>query len=243
MTTATDATDSGPVSHEVRSVRSPLNRRLVAWVLLAGWLVVAVAAVATGERESSLDSLRDAIAEGDVDEVRVEGGLGPRSRGFSTVKLTWSEHGLDYFTEVTQARGRPSRGETWRSDDRPRRVAGDLAGFLDLGDDDVRLVRTRDYGSGIHAELVGWRLTGWVVWLMAGLFVMTSGMLGGAGEPWRATRRAWFWLILMLPPFVCPAYLLFGGPAGLARPKRPEARLTGGWAFLLAILLGGIGIA
>ncbi|RHW25914.1 hypothetical protein D0Z08_16365 [Nocardioides immobilis] len=82
-----------------------------------------------------------------------------------------------------------------------------------------------------------------MTWLMAGLFVMTIGMLGAAGEPWRATRWAWFWLILMLPPFACPAYLLFGGPAGLARPKRPEARLTGGWAFLLAILLGGNGIA
>ncbi|RHW25913.1 hypothetical protein D0Z08_16360 [Nocardioides immobilis] len=80
MTTATDTTDSGPVPPQVRSVRSRLNLRRVAWVLLAGWLVVAVAAVATGERESSIDSLRDAIAEGDVDEVRVEGGLGPRSR-------------------------------------------------------------------------------------------------------------------------------------------------------------------
>ena len=63
-------------------------------------------------------------------------------------------------------------------------------------------------------------------------------LLVGSREPWRATSWAWAWLILLTPVGV-PAFLLFGGITGLAPPRPGHRRLTGGWAFLLALALGG----
>jgi hypothetical protein len=57
-------------------------------------------------------------------------------------------------------------------------------------------------------------------------------------QPWRATRWAWFWLLWTAPPLGILAFLLLGGSTRLWPPARAEARLTGGWAFLLTILLG-----
>ncbi len=65
-------------------------------------------------------------------------------------------------------------------------------------------------------------------------------VLNGGPRPWRATRWAWAWLVLLVPPFGIAAYLALGGPTGLFRPRDPRrVWLTGGWAFLLALLLGG----
>ena len=48
------------------------------------------------------------------------------------------------------------------------------------------------------------------------------------------------WLTLLGGPIGCLAFLLLGGPLGLWPPKDLTRRLTGGWAFLLAmVLLGG----
>ena len=35
-----------------------------------------------------------------------------------------------------------------------------------------------------------------------------------------------------------PAYLLFGGPTGVAPPAQPGKRLRGGWAFVILLVLG-----
>ena len=55
---------------------------------------------------------------------------------------------------------------------------------------------------------------------LAGLALLVTGP-----QPWRATRWAWFWLLL-LPPVGSIAFLLLSGPtAGLPAPKvRPGRR-------------------
>lgn len=64
-------------------------------------------------------------------------------------------------------------------------------------------------------------------------------MAGAGPAPWRATSWAWIWLILGGGPLGSIAYLLLGGPLGLWRPRDVNRRLTGGWAFLIALVLGG----
>ena len=56
--------------------------------------------------------------------------------------------------------------------------------------------------------------------------------------PERATRWAWFWL--QWNPVGVLAFLLLSGPVpGVPAPRPGARRLTGGWAFLLSLLLGG----
>ena len=57
--------------------------------------------------------------------------------------------------------------------------------------------------------------------------------------PWRATKWAWIWLILLSGPLGSVAYLLLGGPLGLWRARDLSRRLTGGWAFRIAMVLFG----
>lgn len=52
---------------------------------------------------------------------------------------------------------------------------------------------------------------------------------------WRAPGA----VVLLAGPLGCVAYLLLGGPLGVARPRNPSRRLTGGWAFLLAMIFFG----
>ena len=66
-------------------------------------------------------------------------------------------------------------------------------------------------------------------------------LLVGGRHPWRATRWAWFWLVVLtgVPTYAIVAYLLLSGRTPLVpAPRRGARRLTGGWAFLLGVLLG-----
>jgi hypothetical protein len=80
---------------------------------------------------------------------------------------------------------------------------------------------------------------GWLGLFYLVLLAATLVLKGGP-RPWRATRWAWAWLVLLVPPYGIAAYLVLGGPTGLLRPRDPRrVWLTGGWAFLLALVLGG----
>jgi hypothetical protein len=87
-----------------------------------------------------------------------------------------------------------------------------------------------------------WTLVGWSVPALAGWLALVAGaatllLIVGGPRPWRATRWAWVWLGLPLGPLVLLVYLLLGGPLGLWRPAEGSRRLTGGWAFLLAVVI------
>jgi hypothetical protein len=67
----------------------------------------------------------------------------------------------------------------------------------------------------------------------------TIAVVAGWPEPRLATRWAWFWLIAYCWPAALVFLLLEPTPAWRRGPVRaPRRRLTGGWGFLLALLLG-----
>lgn len=95
-----------------------------------------------------------------------------------------------------------------------------------------------DNAADSVSPLLGWRGPNWLGAAAAILFLISFMLLVSGPQPWRATRWAWFWLLL--PPIGSIAFLLLSGPTPLLpRPKDPARRLTGGWAFLLAIPLIG----
>lgn len=233
VTDSPDIREARPHPAAARRQRA-LVPRVLAWLLVLGWCVAAAIVVLLGERQSDLYSLQDAIVSGAVDEVRMEGGLDASMRGSGLVELHWSQHGIGYVAEVTQLRGRQFDGA---SDDRPD-VRGDVAVFLQQSGD-VRVASARRHESGFSTRVLGWELTGPVGWLIPGLAVLTLAVLVGGHEPRRATRWAWAWLMLASAPLGGLAFLLFGGPCEKVIRRPTPSRLTGGWAFLLMLLLGG----
>jgi hypothetical protein len=89
------------------------------------------------------------------------------------------------------------------------------------------------------SSLLGWRLPNWLGLAAFALVLGGLASLVGGPQPWRATRWAWFWLVLT--PVGSIAFVLFSGPTPLLpTPRDPTRRLTGGWAFLLSIPLGAL---
>jgi hypothetical protein len=116
-------------------------------------------------------------------------------------------------------------------------IVGSVEDHLAALNPDVRLTQGSLRGSTFSA--LDYEAPGSVGLAYLVLLVGTLGLISGP-RPWRATRWAWAWLVLIAPAFGVPAYFLFGGSTGLFRPRPPgRIWLTGGWAFLLAILLGG----
>ncbi|OLT23438.1 hypothetical protein BJF81_11055 [Ornithinimicrobium sp. CNJ-824] len=78
--------------------------------------------------------------------------------------------------------------------------------------------------------------SGTVAVLPAVVGVLWLLVLAAGPEPRHATRFAWFWLALSpLVLLAVPAYLVLGA-RGAQEGRR---RLTGGWAFLLTLVLNG----
>ncbi|WP_299932949.1 hypothetical protein [uncultured Nocardioides sp.] len=213
----------------------PRLDRIAAWVLLAGLLVMYAAAIAVGERETDLPHLREAIASGEVTEVRLSEGLDDSSRGYVGVQIAWEQHGISYSTTITQASGERQARQA-RSGNASTPVAvGDVADFLTTDGQQVRVAGATDPPYGTSTEVLGFTVPGG--FFVAQLVITCATLLLiGAREPWRATRWAWAWLVLLTPIGV-PAFLVLGGSTGLLRPRKPHRRLTAGWAFLLALLI------
>lgn len=96
---------------------------------------------------------------------------------------------------------------------------------------------TRDQRRTDGGRLLGWQVPNALAISAAGLCVAAFGLLLAGPQPWRATRWAWFWLLL--PPVGGIVFLLLSGPTpGIPAPRNHHRRLTGGWAFLLSLPLG-----
>lgn len=208
--------------------------RTAGWVLLGWWLVLLLAALLAGERSSSLVHLESNVASGEVDAVQIAGGLD--GRGYSTVQVHWRRGPVGYTTEVIEARPRRATPPLASRDDVTAVITDDLGTRLTALQPDLRVERI-EFGH-VSSSFLGWRVPGWLagaslVFLLAVLLLLVHGP-----QPWRATRWAWFWLVA-LTPVGAMAYLLLAGPTTLVRaPRDPSRRLTGGWAFLLALVLG-----
>lgn len=211
-------------------------RRVLAWVLLAATVVLTVGWVVLGQQESDYRDLRTAVAEGEVDEVTVYGVTAPY-RGRLQLEVRWRSGPFGMFQHIADVTEQhPQRAEHRNG----RVVVEDVGEDLLARDADLTVVRHNDEAPRFTTIVYGRPVPTWVAvgGLAVGFAVLL--MLIGGPQPWRATKWAWFWLIGAVPPLGIAAFLLLGGSTGVLPPQRPEARLTGGWAFLLAFVVNSV---
>jgi hypothetical protein len=220
------------------AVEAPARRPLgnlafcgIAWALLICCLALLATGLVVGERISTYDELRAAVSAGDVDSITVTGGMAEGYRGRQGVTVHWRDGVFLYQAPVIEQH--PLRRTTTRHGvPIVYSVEDDLAVRADVS------IERRPHEQPVYNELRGWRLPRWTS--AATFFVGLTGLLLliSGPQPRRATRWAWFWLMGTVPPIGFLAFLLL---SGLLSP-RPRVdlgpRLTGGWAFLLSILLG-----
>jgi len=198
----------------------------VRYVLLGCAALLMVAGLVLGARNTSFGRLEGAVGAGDVDSVRVIGG-GPGYEG--PVRVQWRPGLVRYQTEVGPARLRRLAGRF--DDPAASRDVGTYLRTLQPG-----LTVTHSPWPSTDSTVWGWSLPGWMGLAVAALFFASLGLLMSGPEPWRATRWAWFWLITT-PLGVLPFLLLSGPTPPLPVPRATARRLTGGWAFLLVLVL------
>lgn len=221
-----------PIEHATRQVR------IVAWSLALGWVCLFASLLTSAERESSYADLEAGIRAGEISEVQESrSDFGAGTTGYETVDIRWRDGLVRRTATLTHASDERSAAEARRGGTALPVVVGSVADHLTALDPDLRVTR----GERLLASMTisGWNASGWHALAHLVLLVATLALISGP-RPWRATRWAWAWLVLLAPLVGVPAYFLLGGATGLFRP-RPPARvwLTGGWAFLLALLLGG----
>ncbi|WP_309647694.1 hypothetical protein [Nocardioides sp.] len=225
--------------------------RACRWVLIVCWVALTFVALLAGEREATLSDLEDAVASGEVQEVRVAGGLATGERGRASAQVRWDQGLVTYTTALVEERPRPSGPSgasgasgasgpsgAQRGDDP---VVADVEARLRALQPELRVARTGWTGGG--ASVLGWGLPAWAGLLHLGVLLGTLFSLTGSPQPWRATRWAWFWLLVLVPPIGVPAYLLLAGPTPpVPAPSLTRRRTTGGGGFLLGIV-GSLGLA
>lgn len=207
--------------------------RLTGAVIALLCLATAALTVAMGEKRSDLGLLHGGVKRGSVSQVEIEGlPTGDAWEGEAVVTLRWSD-GIDRYAEVKVVRT-SSPGQVRNADDLPVVLGDPTETLLALNPDlDISSAPRR----GETRTLVGWHVPVLAGWLALTASAATLFLLIGGPQPWRATRWAWFWLSFPLGPLAVLAFLLLGGPLGLWRPRDRHRRLTGGWAFLISLVV------
>ncbi len=244
--TTLDAPAGRPARPAPHGDRSWAERRRTAWHvaragIALGWLLFTAAVILTGERTAPLDSLVGAAADGDVEEVHLEGMPLTAGSGVEHMVVRWREGRLHYVASIIEARPRRAGlRATGSSDPRPV-VTRDAGAYLEARLHGVRLTRDPGPGTSYSNGLGPWHVADEVMDGAVVLWVLTLFLLIGGPHPWRATRWAWFWGLFLVPTIGVPAFLLLSGPVpGTPTPRRGARVLTGGWAFLLAVALDGV---
>jgi hypothetical protein len=206
----------------------------IAWTLVAGCLVLLATMLVAGGRDTPYSDLRAAVADGRVDEIRVAGGLDREYgyRGFALAEVHWREGLVPRVSTVYEVSA-GERVDGAGSD--VTRVRGRVDERLSALDPDLKTSRS---GGLAPAVTQGWYLPGWTTPVGVALLLGTLALIIAGPQPRRATRWAWFWLLWLAPPLGALVFLLLGGSTGSLSPKKGEKRLTGGWAFLLSIVVG-----
>ena len=205
--------------------------RGLAWALVVSCVVLLATFLLVGERPGSYADLRAAVANGQVDDVRVEGGLGDGVIGAASVTVHWRDGLIRRVATVTEASSR--RQARLLGDGRPV-VVGRVDDSLSALDPGLRTSRTGDEPRG---DFGAWQVPRWADVLATVTALASFGLLVAGPQPRSATRWAWFWLFWVAPPLSILAFLLLGGSIVASQRVHRGRRLTGGWAFLLAMLL------
>ena len=239
MAITDDQPTATPVGLVDRIERSTRRVRIVGWALALGWTALLVSVVTFGERESSYDQLEAGLRAGEVSEVQLIGELMPDDAlGFESVGVRWRD-GLRLRTATfSHATNERMARDARRNGSAEPVIVGSVEGHLASLDPDVRLAagepprvvvqRTRLRGArlgrpGLPRAPRGHARPDRRTAPLAGDAVGV-GMAGPARTAGRRSR-------------LLPARRADGAVPAEGSPGR--IWLTGGWAFLLALLLGG----
>ncbi|MEO6997077.1 MAG: hypothetical protein ABI112_03250 [Terracoccus sp.] len=205
--------------------------------LLTVWVILLALVPILGAREAPLTELRGELDAGRVASVQMTRALPDGATGYATVQLSWQDGWIDRATSVVNVSDSSVSTPTPGPEDV---VVGDLEQQLHGWDTSGSLrVLADDQHPVSGTTLVGWHVPAGVGAAGLGLWVLTLWLLYVGPQTWRATRWAWFWMMLGPVAVVgVPLFLSLGGPIRRApRTRDSHKRLTGGWAFLLAPLV------
>jgi hypothetical protein len=205
--------------------------------LLAVFAALAGTILSVGQSISDLPSLEGAVRSGQVREVTVL--TGAPGDVFARQQVIWSTSWYDRITEVRPEQPGDLVESSNGAADIPSRDAGEYLTAL-AGDGRSELIVHRGSYRYTDTGVLNWRTPEWAGPSAVALWVAVLFVLVGGPHPWRATRWAWFWLLLGIPELAIPAFLLFSGPGlGLRPPRAGRRGFTGGWAFVLFLIFSG----
>lgn len=210
--------------------------RVVAWVLLGTVVVLTGAFFLVTEESSAYRDLRSAVSDGDVDEVTVYGSTAP-FRGRLQVEVRWETGPFGAINHVaTVTEQHPLRDPL----ERGRIVVEDVGADLTVLEPGLVVVRHDHVPNRSTTQAYGRPVSFWFMAVCVVVMLWTLLLLITGDPPWRATRWAWFWVMGIVPPVGIVLFLLLGGRTGRWPPERPEQKLTGGWAFLVALVVNSV---
>lgn len=206
----------------------------IRWTFIPLLLAIGAYTLLFGVRAAGYHALEAGVAAGEIETISATPGIEGMAEGSTVQEVRWSQGGRHYRTEVRMITPTTADDHV-ASDDLPALWGHDVAGTLRTTNPDLRVERAVGE-SELYSEVLGYRLPAWVGWALVAIGIGSLSMLISGREPWRATRWAWFWI--MLSPIGLLIYLVLSGPTPLIpAPRKPARRLTGGWAFLLSLLL------
>jgi hypothetical protein len=223
------------VVEPVPPTRPGVGVRVLAYVLLAGWIAITVMTILAGHRPATFGELKADAAAGRVEEVQVSGSLGPRGRGFAVVQVRWRDGLFAWETEVVEAR--PLRQAPRGLEADGTEVVGSVSEELREVAPGLRIA-TGARGSGVTWYGFDPPAAAW--WILVVAFAGTTGLLAWRPEPRSATRWGWMWWVVLTPPVGPIAYLLLSGVASGRAWDRSHRRTGGGVSFFLALVVGGV---
>lgn len=208
-----------------RPTRTALKVRAALLLLILSTLLVGAL---VGQRPAALDDLREGLRSGRISAVTVVSSSDQAAR-VQSLALTWREGwGFAQRVDVVQVTSAEASVETSRPV-----IHGTVEGWLREIQPGLTIQRASE--ATVWGSILGLRVPAWMLVPMGLAAVGVLALLTAGAEPRYATRWAWFWL-LCVPgwgPIVAVAFLAQGMTA---RPPE-ERRLTGGWAFLIALVV------
>lgn len=249
-------TESTAQARERGRSRAELFNLTVGRVLLGLFVLTASVMVLQGSVASSHHDLTERLEtdarDGEPTTVAI-GHHGPHDRvpdfapgdqWATVVEVRWRDGLLHRHTEYVVASSRRQADDVrGQGDGLPVVIAPDTlqAQWSETQPDLVVESYDRTSPSRGTTAVLGteWSAPYWVL-LLGGLVVgvgtVTRLLLGP--EPWRLTRWAWAWWVVLAWPIGVPAFLVFSGATGLFPPREPRRRMTGGASLLLLVCLG-----
>jgi hypothetical protein len=214
----------------------------VRWGLIGCWVVVLAVMPFVSENTADWSDVRDLVASGKVQSVQIDHELPAEATGSTEVTIHWQRGPFDYVTTVREIRGDSTDGPMNYADDdvtatlhtRPSSRLLELQPGLNV---------TRGQGHDYYDnKFVGFVVPAAIGYVAIALGVAAFLLLVEGPQPWRATHWAWLWLFSN--PIGMACFLLLSGPVpGLRAPRNVKRRLTGGWAFLLSIVLSSMTVS